>query len=116
VYWIYGIPTGLKDAGLLDFSSNGLDQLLRGKPISPNDPVRGWIFFRRPAKFNGTEGTTVQYRFKAEDTVGNKYEATTEPRRIEREVQPTHDIQPNAPELKFSAAHLDISGVKIKFW
>jgi hypothetical protein len=106
----YGIPAGLRDAGLLDFTKNGLDQLLMGKQIAPNVPVRGWIFFRRPKDFNGAEGTTLQWKFTAEDSTGDKFESVTESGAVQREVGEATDLQPNAPELKFGPSHLDISG------
>lgn len=110
IYWVYGIPAGLKDAGLLDFTQLGLDQLLKGKQIAPNIPIRGWIFFRRPDDFNGTEGTTLQWKFTAEDSVGDRFESTTDPGMVQREVTEASDLQPNAPALNFGPSHLDISG------
>jgi hypothetical protein len=63
VYWIHGDP---KDSALLDFSTNGLDQLLKDTSIAPNKPVHGWIFFEQPNDFNGSAGTLIQWRFRAE--------------------------------------------------
>jgi hypothetical protein len=109
LYWVYGIPAGLRDAGLLDFTSSGLDQVLMGKPIPAGTPVRGWIFFERPDGFNGAEGQPIQWRIKAKDSAGDEFEAVTEQMSIQRPFEPGSDLQPNAPALTFSAAHLDIS-------
>ena len=106
---MYGIPAGLRDAGVLDFTKNGLDQLLMGKQIAPSVTVRGWIFFKRPEDFSGVEGTTIQWKFSAEDFTGDKFESITDPDVIQRQVTEPPDLQPNTPELTFGPSHLDMS-------
>lgn len=109
IYWVYGIPAGLRDAGLLDFTKSGLDQLLMGKQIAPGVPVRGWVFFRLPEDFGGVEGTMIQWKFTAQDSAGDKFESITDPTVINRQVTEPTDLQPNPPELIFGPSHLDIS-------
>jgi hypothetical protein len=110
VYWIYG---DFEAAALLDFSKNGLDQLLNGKPIAPNNPVQGWIFFERPDSFIAEDGATIQWRFKAQDTEGNKYEATTEPDNVKNAVEGGAAIDANPAFLNFTGTKEDLSGLII---
>lgn len=113
VYWIYGDP---RTAGLMDFSTNGLDQLLHGKRIAPNVPIRGWLFFERPDNMSGTEGNAIQYRFTAEDTEGNVYEATTPAEAIKKEVRPPDDFIPDPAELHTVPITEDLSGLVRRRW
>jgi hypothetical protein len=81
-----------------------------GKQIAPNVPISGWIFFARPKNFDGLEGTTIQWKFTAEDSVGNKIESITNLLTIQRKVEQPTALTPNAATLNFATAHQDISG------
>jgi hypothetical protein len=109
LYFVYGIPKGLKDAGTMDFRTTGIDQLLTGKQLAPNVPARGWMLFARPDGFAGIEGTSIQWRFTVEDSVGDKFQSTTEPEIIERKAKGPTDLQINNVPLVFGPSHLDIS-------
>ena len=113
---IYFIYDNIKAAALLDLSGNGIDQLLEGKSLMPNIPVQGWLFFEKPNSFSGTEGTTIQWRFKTHDTAGNEYEAMSAPELIKKTVTTPSDVEPNSPFLKFTGVREDLSTLAIRRW
>ncbi len=114
VYFIYD---HLEQSRLLDFSENGLDQLLASKSLTaPNQPLKGWLFFNRPLNFDNGEGNEVEFRVTAEDTAGFKYE----------EVTPSGPLAKNPPDnkaftlspssLKSTGVIEDLSRLALKPW
>jgi len=110
VYWIYG---DFKNAALLDFSKNGIEQLLNGKPVASNVPAQGWIFFEKPSELSGATGNKIQFRFSAQDTEGNKYEVTTEQDTLKNQVETGADADVNPAVLDFTGRREDLSALPI---
>jgi hypothetical protein len=113
--WMYG--GSLKDVGLLDLTTNCLDQLLDDKPIGGHSTVRGWIFFDTETPFITTEGDTITYKWNADDSTGEKYEMTTESP-IRTHVEASQDAELAGSKLIFAKAHQDLSnaGIQTKRW
>ena len=104
----------LSDAGLLDLSENGLDRLLV-RPIAAHDTVRGWIFFDMDEPFLFGTGDTITYRWKAEDSTGEKYDIFTDSIVSPPVKVPQNDITLPEAVLRFSKAHIDLRSAGITF-
>lgn len=113
VYFVYG---DFSHARLLDFSKNAFDVLLSAKPLAPNSPTDGWMFFEFPPGFAGVRRKGIQFRFNAKDTEDNQYEGTTKPTDAQQHVSVRPDMELRPMYLSFTGQTDDLTKAKIRDW
>jgi hypothetical protein len=109
VFWIG--DKGLSEAIPVEPDSE-MDAVLSNGPLAPNRPARGWMFFTWPPDVPLGTGDSIEWRFTATDTEGNRYSG-----QIMQHDDPDFsgrglNLQPSA--MDFSAQHEDISALPVR--
>lgn len=115
---IYFIDDDFAVSRLLDFSTNGLDQLMAAERsvIAPNKALKGWVFFNRPLNFENGENIDLEYRFTAEDTTGKKYVEIPPASVMAKNppIKPEFSLSPSS--LEWTGVTEDLHGLAFKPW
>lgn len=114
VYWIYD---NIREARLMDFTTDGLDYKL-ADPIPSYQSIHGWLFFDTTTKCE-VQGKELQWRLFGETFGGEKYDVLDKWGMVEGKINPRSSSQGQSPGPKLifpPGKPVDLSSAIIRFF